>query len=401
MDKKRAYIIAVGLTLVTGLFLLGYFTTYLAWEDLRPWRTYRATFARTIGLAKEDPVYVYGYVIGRVHQISLQGDHQLVEIQVDPSVRFYKDGVRLVIEPTDAFGDVGVFVEPGDPRSGYWEPDVPIRGSFRESMAASSDAQSPTALSESLKEFEAFTEALTKFDSSTVGRLVNDPDPGVALRDGFEQARSTTRNIRDALTSAASGDNAFLASDAVVTLRLAVGGTRDNIQGVREALASGNRGESGLLGRLAGDLDAATSVRDTIDRGAVLFRGFEHAEGGVTGQLSHGEEAAESVGAHLDDFQRWTDQARRGEGTVGGLFGPGTAPVARESLAGFAERLESMTTADPNLGAFFSASPEGRRAADDFASRVDEVLRDMRRALTRIRADQAPNTFPGALLSVF
>lgn len=409
MNRKLATIIWVGATVLAGMFLLGYYTTYLLWEDLRPWRTYRANFARTIGLAKEDPVYVMGLKVGRVHQILLEGDHQLVEIQVEPAVHFHgrpDDGsrqVKVVIEPVDSFGNVGIFVDPGRPEWGFWPPELPIPGTFRESLAASSDSQSPTALSESLKELEAFTESMVKIDGSWIGKLINDPDPGLGLRESFEDMRTRTRNIRYATQEAEVGDGfgLLLAADNAVTLGEALRGTRENIQGAHEALGVAARGEGGITARLVGDREAATTMRETLGFGAGMFRGYQHAEGGVTGILSHGDGAAERLGGILDGLARQTGEARFGEGSLGGFFGPESGRTASESLAGLAQRLEAMSAADPSAGTFFSRAPEGRRATEDVVSRIDDVLRDMRRALGRIRADQAPNTFPGALLSVF
>ncbi|MEZ0227130.1 MAG: MlaD family protein [Planctomycetota bacterium] len=403
MQLPSRNFMGVAATFVAGLFLLGYFTTYLLWEDLRPWRSYRVTFVRTIGLAKEDPVFVYGYKVGRVHQISLEGDHQLVELQVEPFLAFHREELRVVIEPIDAFGNAGIFVDPGRPGSDFWDPVVPIRGEFRESLAASSDTSSSTGLSESLKGLEEFTDTLTKIDASWLGRLVNDPDPGFGLRETFEGLRARTRNIREATIEAYAGDGfgQLLTKDNAVTFAQATGGTRDNIQNANEALAAGVRGEGGALGRLVGDRDAAVSMREQLGLGASLFRGYQHAEGGITGALNHSNDSAERLGGILDFLAERTGDARLGQGTTGGLFGPQSGFTATETLAGLSARLESMTAADAEAGTFYSRAPEGRRATDDIASRIDDVLRDMRRALTRIRADQGANTFPGALLSVF
>ncbi len=403
MERRIGTAAAVSVTLVTGLFLLGYFTTYLLWEDLREWRTYRVTFSRTIGLAKEDPVFVLGYKIGRVHQINLEGDHQLVELQVEPFVSIYKEKVRVVIEPIDAFGNAGIFIDPGRAGSGFWDPVAPIPGEFRESLAASSDSGSETGLSESLKAFEELTDSLTRSDGSWLGKLVNDPDAGLGVRDALAALRTRTGNIREAAMNAKAGDGfgALVTKDNAIVFNEALRGTRNNIQALDESLATAVKGEGGSLGRLFGDPDAATSMKEQLGLGASLFHGYQHAEGGVTGALNHGEEAADKFGEALGSLATITGDARAGGGTLGGLLGPTSGPDASETLAALARRLEGMSAADPEVGSFFSAAPEGRRATEDVASRIDDVLRDMRLALTRIRTDQSPNTFQGALLSVF
>jgi hypothetical protein len=395
----------VALTFFVGLFFLGYYTTYLAWEDLKPWRTYKVRFGRTLGLAKDDDVYVYGYKIGRVHRIDFEGDHQLAQIQVDPGVHFHTDGLRVVIEPTDSFGTVGVFVTPGDPRSAEWDPATPIAGTFRESLAAGgSEGTSASTLTTTLNDLEEMTDTLARSDTGLSGKLLNDPDAALVFRDVFARLGATVTAAAEISreTVAEEGPGTLIARDPAAALEDTTQGLKDTLGAVSDGLKDATHGEGGMTGRLLGDRDAADSLRDTVAWTSGVLADYQTGDAtGFFGAATHSPDPAERYSGFLAALSGDSADGRYGEGQLGPLFGPDSGATVPGTLAELQKTLESMVDADPGTGSLLSPSPEGRRATEDLLNRVDNVLRDMRNALARVRSDQAPNTFPGALLSVF
>ncbi len=418
MERKRIQLAGVSATIVASLFFLGYYSVYFSWEELRPYDHYYVRFTRTLGLQKKDDVLVYGYRVGRVRSLKFEKDHQLADLEVEPDVRLFRKrlvGNRWIDQPlvqieTDTFGGALVRIEPGEPSSGTWTPNVPtevIEGSFRESiLTGGGDAVSTSALHETLKDVESFTRDLTKSDSGTIGRMLNEPDAAVGVKDWIRGLHGTVKGFHEltADIAAGNGPGALVSTDSRILVDDAVRGARDTFQWAHEGTQEATRGESGFAGRLLGDPDAATSVRTALREGTELLSGYQHGEETTAGLgyfFARPDDPSDRFLAWLEGLEEDSGRARSGYGAAGSLLGPESGQEMEERLNGLVSRLEAMSAGDPNSGSFFSPSPEGRRAMEDFVTRIDAVLRDMRRALGRIRADQAPNTFPGALLSVF
>ncbi len=404
--KQRVQIWGVTATLLFFAGLLGYYSAYFAWEELRPWHTYKVTFARTLGLNKDDNVLVYGLRVGRVHKIQLEGDHQVVELQVEPDVVFYKTGLRVEIRSVNAFGDVGVWVDQGDRESGPWDYDKPIAGTFQAGFEAPSDSSASSSLTEMLRGFESFSETLTSSDSGLVGRAINDPDGAITVRDGVSGLRGTIATVHDAVIDAATGgglgavadpDRGILLAESSRTLRETMFTTHEGARAARQG--------EGLVGRLVAEGDDGARMRETVRTAAADLEGYRAGEfQGPLGLVTRNDEAGERLAEGLATLADSSSDAVRGEGTLflpGSLLGPDSGERTSETLAEHAQRLADLASADPSAGTLFSPAPEGKRAIDDFVQRIDDVLRDMRNALGRVRAGQAPNTFAGMLLSVF
>jgi hypothetical protein len=417
MEKKRVQLAGVSATIVASLFLLGYYSVYFAWEELRPYDHYYVRFTRTLGLQKKDDVLVYGYRVGRVKSLRFEKDHQLADIEVEPDVRLFKkrlDGFRWIEQPlvlveTDTFGSALVRIEPGEPSSGTWPPNDPtevIDGSFHESILTGGESVSTSALHETLKDVESFTGELTKSDSGLIGRMLNEPDAAVTVKDLIRGLHGTVKGFHEltADIEAGNGVGALVTTDARIPVDDAVRGARDTFDRVHEETRQAAQGASGFAGRLLADPDAATSVRTALADTRELFSGYQHGEETTAGLgyfFARPDDPSNRFLAWLQGLEEDTGRARTGDGAAGPFFGPRSGQDMEESLNGLVSRLEAMSAGDPSAGSFFSPSPEGRRTMEDFVTRIDATLRDMRRALGKIRADQGPNTFPGALLSVF
>src|SRR5207253_102737 len=116
------------------------------------------SFTKTQGLSKHDDVLVYGYRIGRVRDIALERDHQIVEIEIDRSVVLRKKATAE-IQRVDAFGTVAIFVDPGE-EGETLPPDSGsvILGTVRAEIESTpEDVASPRAISEALGQLEQVT----------------------------------------------------------------------------------------------------------------------------------------------------------------------------------------------------------------------------------------------------
>jgi hypothetical protein len=152
---------------------------------------------------------------------------------------------------------------------------------------------------------------------------------------------------------------------------------------------------------LLGDGDARSTARAQLEGWSEILEGYRNAEGRYAGLFAHAPESSERVLMLLDGLSSGTDRALHDEGTAGALFGMHSGVGVREAVNGMATRLDAGRHADASAGDILSDDPAGKRELQDYASRFDDVLQDMRRALARIRTSQSANTFLGALFSVF
>ena len=400
--NPRTKLIFVSAVLAMGIALTTYYTILLVWDDIKPRAIFSIRFAKTQGLAKKDDVLIHGLKIGRVRALKLEGDHQLIEIEIDPTVRLYRVGVKAEIERTDAFGTVAVFLDPGDPDSGFWPPGQVIEGSYKEAVeSAPDDSENPRAISEGIHDFELATEALTQVESGRMGRLLNDPDIPVALRDAIAQLQDGTKGLRETVAHVASNETGgFLTRDEEVSFGAAMAGLRETLAQVNDTLGAAARGEPGFSGRLLGDSEAGAGTRDVLHSVKETLDEYMVGEGAFP-VVTHAPEPGDHLVDLMEGLRDTTDGARRGENSLGTLVGPGTGFQMKETLAAFDARVTAQVEGAPGSGVLFSADPAGKAEAKDVVTRFETVLRDMRKALARIRADQAPNTFQGALFSIF
>jgi hypothetical protein len=406
MTSAHARTLGVVVTIAVALALVGYYSTWLLWEDIRPWRVYKVRFAKTGGLRKKDEVFSYGLLVGRVHDVRLDGDQQLVELQVEPEVSIHRSGADVSIESVNAFGDVAVFIDPGDPKSATFGPDDRIVGNFHEGFTApEDDTGGTTRLSEMIHDFQDVTNEVARSDTGLFGRLLNDPDFALGLRDGFSNLHETTLNLRETvreLETSEEGPSAVLSPDVAASVVDAVGRVRGALEPIQDGLRGAAEGEPGLAGRLLGDPSVRDASRDAVTTLSVVLERYRTSDTDTGSAIfSHAPGPGDRFTESLETLARESSEASRGEGDLGPLLGAGTGPAAREIIANLGRTLENARTADPSSGAIFSSSPQGRREFEDVVSRAEETLRGMRSALMRIRADQAPNNFPGALFSVF
>ncbi|MBI3724987.1 MCE family protein [bacterium] len=407
----RARLTGIGLVVAVATYFLGYYSTYLLWEDLRPWQTYRVTFPRTRGLREKDDVLALGLKIGRVGAIKLEGDHHLVVLEVDPSVTLHAD-CRVEIRTADAFGTAVVDVEPGT-SSAAWPTKSTIPGTMKEGFTdIPTDSSSQTALTDFIKEWDEATTALVRIEGGTAGRLLNDPDVAGDFREAFAQTRDSTRNFRELAEKIARGEGpgALVTASPEEDLRSSVARLNDESGLVRESLTAAAHGEGGLAGRILGDASAGERLRAGITDAAEILSNYASGEGRLGGFLAGPPEAGERIEGFFSDMADATQWAHAGEGRLGGLLGPGTGDPMRAFLSKVDDWTIASRNADPGAGVLFSPSSEGKRAilGDNEdpdkrtgIARIEQVLKNVRLALIRVRSEQSPNTFQGALLSVF
>ncbi len=88
------------------------------------------TKANTLNFLKiQDPVRIYGIVVGEVKNIVWETGNTLVTIEVKPLIELHQ-GCRVTAEPVGLMGDRCLVIDPGESRAPLIDPNEPVIGQF-------------------------------------------------------------------------------------------------------------------------------------------------------------------------------------------------------------------------------------------------------------------------------
>ncbi len=394
---RRTLRIAIWVVGVTALSAatFGYYVTYIHREQLKDWRLIHVEFEDVGGLEVGDPVMVKGARSGRVGEIRLFEDRQLVTLEVEPDLPLYAEGIRVQVVATSALGYVGVDLDPGDPDARPLPPEVRLKGTIRSGFGGKGAPgdELRRSLREDLAEFARLTDEIRQPGSGTIGRLLFDPDRAVTLDEGLAQLERTWRSVDDTLAEVERGEqgSALLEPAALDALSQTVGALDETLSTLRGDLRRVVRGE-GTAGRLLADGSGAADVRDTLQQQATAFRQARQGEN-TLGRLLDRDER--TVSDTIDRLERTTSAAVRGEGLLGALHTESAGDSAREFLSGIEGTTGRIRTSP------FIRDADARASFQDAAGRLDDVMNDLRRGLRGLRGSLPDKTFSGVLFGVF
>lgn len=387
----------IALVSLVGLVVLGYFTHHLYREDLKDWQRIGVVFEDVGGLRKKDDVLVGGARVGRVAEVSLFEDEQLVTLEVEPGIPIHQDAAVKIVS-ANSLGFVDVELRPGSPGAPLYEPGVSthIRGTLF--VGVGQGAPEPGRLKQlraSLHGFARETAELRDPRSGTWGKALFDRDRAEGVGVGLRQLADQWRGADEALAKLEGGEGLGRGLDRAQAEQLVT--TLANARSALDKLAGGatraSRGE-GQAGLFLTDPVEARSWRTRLAAFSRALSAARRGEG-TLGAWTHpvnGEALPETIRT----WRESTDDAREGRGLLGALTsrdaGQALRDAARGARRGLGELERNPAVRDRNA----------RIAAFEGVAEVDDGLLNLRRVVESIRADLPTRTsFTGAVFAVF
>jgi hypothetical protein len=372
--------VALALVILVALGVLAYFTHYLFREELRDWQVVEVLFDDVGGLRKDDDVLVGGARMGRVHEIVLFDDRQLVRLQVLPDVELHDDA-EVKIVAANSLGYVDVEMTPGSPGRPPLAPGQKLRGKVAGGVGQGASVPGRRRLlTQSIRGVADATAEMQDPRSGRLGQLLFDPEGVQDLRLGLRQVDDLWKNIDAGLAQAQAGQS-FGAGLDPATLD-AVGNTvaafKDTLGGAARGLREVGRGE-GRFGRFAADPVHAGRWREYLigwnDAWSDAAQG-RGTFGRMTDPTSGFDVALERA---LGSAEQTTREAVAGEGILGALSSEAAGDATRSFLRSAPAALEEL-----EHGPLIDDADARWRLSDTLGD-VEDRLINLRRGAARIR----------------
>ncbi len=387
--------VGIGLVTLAGLAILGYFTHHLFREDLKDWQRVEVVFEDVGGLRKKDDVLVGGARVGRVAEVLLYEDEQLVILEVEPGVALHADASVKIVS-ANSLGFVDVELRPGTPESPSLPPGTKLRGTVF--VGVGQGAPEPgrfKLLRASLHEFALETARIRDPRSGTWGKALFDRDRAEGVGVGLRKLADQWRGADEALARLEAGEglgrglDRGQADQIITTLRNA----RSALDKLAGGVGGAARGE-GQAGLFLTDPVEARSWRDRLTGFSRALSAARRGEG-TLGAWTHpvnGEALPESIRT----WRASSEDALHGRGLLGALTsrdaGQALRRATRGARRGLAELEQNPAVRDRSA----------RLAAFEGVAEVDDGLLNLRRVVESIRADLPTRTsFTGAVFAVF
>ncbi len=315
-----------GLFFAVAMATLMYFTIFLGNRSLFGEKITRPVAFRDVsGLTKGDNVQLYGVVVGRVEEMTLEKTGVTVWLRLDRKIPFYNDH-KIEVRYSSVLGGRYIALSPGTESSGVYAPERPLRG-----LEAADLVNETTALVQSLKEevnhirdtlekeqvlpkvarfvdnLNAMSEDL-RAGKGTLGKLMQDPEL-------YNQANTALAAVKVASDNLGGLTGDLRAGKGTLGKLMTDDGLYTDLKGITGDLRAG-KGTAGKLltdDRVYNDLQAVThdfrTISETMVRGESSMGRLLMDKGelyiSLRSTLSAAEEVAEAV--------------RSGKGTLGKL----------------------------------------------------------------------------------
>lgn len=388
--------VAVALTLLVGVGLLGYYTAFLYREELRDWRVVEAWFEDVGGLRKGDQVLLAGTRAGRVAAIELVEDRQLVRLEVLPEIILH-EGTQAEVVAANSLGYVEVRLTTGPETAPLLAPGDRIQGRLAPGLAQGTSVPGRRRLlAQNLRRVADATREIQDPESGTLGQLLFDRDRALSLQQGMKQLEDAWRDVDAGLArvEAGGGLGAGLDPAGLDALANTMSALRQTLGSAARGLRDVRRGE-GTAGRFMSDptqtatwrramLDVADQVRDVSAGRGTLGR--------LSDPRSGADESLRRTITALDDV---TTRGVAGEGILGVLSSPRHTQRTRRFLRRTPEAMEAFSRTS------LVRDGEARESLADTLGDLEDRIIGLRRGAMALRANQASRTYVGAIFAVF
>jgi len=388
----------VGIALVSlaGLLILFYFTHHLYREDLKDWQRIDVVFEDVGGLRKKDDILVGGARVGRVAEVTLYQDEQLVILEVEPGVPIHTDASVKIVS-ANSLGFVDVELRFGSAGALLYEPGLrTLRGTLF--VGVGQGAPEPGRLKQlraSLHAFARETAEIRDPRSGTWGKALFDADRAEGVATGLRQLADQWRGADEALAKLEGGEGLGRGLDRAQADQLIT--TLGNARSALDKLAGGAtraaRGE-GQAGLFLTDPVEARSWRTRLTGFSRALSAARRGEG-TLGAWTHPANQ-DALPETIRTWRESSQDALQGRGLLGALTSRDSGKALRDAARG-ARR--GLTELEQNPAV---RDKDARHAAFEGVAEVDDGLLNLRRVVESIRSDLPTRTsFTGAVFAIF
>lgn len=374
----------VGLFVIVTLFVLGYYTLFMAGVDLfGNQQEVKVQFESAGGLREGDSVLLAGRRTGRVTRLTYDATAPY-ESRITATITLEEDvvlrtGYEILIVESTALGGRQVTIEPGDPSGTTIALTAPLTGDVApglfDALAGFGDALGGEGGAGELME--------------RLNRIVGDLEDGDAAGnlsttlDNFARASEDVAALTDGLTQGEGTLGALFQLNDFYEQWLKTGEDLDAAATEVQGLASDARTGEGIVAAALNDPqlaeDGRAFVRDASATAADLSGVASNlAEGnGLLGALMNDEQMADSGSNFLANLEQLTNDLTAGRGTFGRLFTSESLYANLDAFSADAARvandlaegegtLGQLITDDALMGELNLALETATRSLEDF-----------------------------------
>jgi hypothetical protein len=396
MTERRSHAI-LALTILAGLFLLGYYTRYLFRQDLKVWDEVQVQFADVGGLKQNSEVQVEGQTLGRVKQVDLYQDRQVAVLQLEPGIDLHQD-YAITIVPKNAIGQMVVRITRGSPDQPKVIPGALLEGELFEGLGAGdSTPQRQREVSDMLHELASTTRLVQDPEAGGIGQLLFNRERKERLALALDDLEGSWSRIDEGLAELDAGEEGpgalTVSGETLLVFQETLHTLRTTFGDAQRSLSAADRGE-GSAGRMLADPAFARTLEESLARQAAFFRATRRGEG-FLGELDR-PELHETVLHSVTALRDRTEEAEDDRGLLGVLSSPTYDEHVRKGLDRIADATRDFNNS-PLL-----RSPLVRDALQDGGGDLHDLVIEMERAVRFIdRTLPARRSFQGAVFAIF
>lgn len=296
--------IMVGLFVLAALSVLGILSLRLGSETLAPQKGYELDLLvdTASGLAPNSRVEMAGIEIGRIKEVSIEGDRARVLLNIYPEYQVALDSTAW-IRTKGLLGDKFIEVRQGHPDQGTFQPRGRIGKVVR-----------PVDLDELFVDMGPVMEDL-KGVAGGLGEVIGSEEGRLNLRESMANLREATASIKVVSNRMEKGEGAL---GKLLTDDTLYEDARESVATLKKVADKVNRGE-GTLGKLISDEDLYEEAEATIGSLKAFAEMLEKGEG-TLGKLASQDDLYRQAEETLTALREVAEKVKSGEGTLGKLL---------------------------------------------------------------------------------
>jgi len=362
----------VGVFFFVGILALGMLSFWVDDEGLIFGRkdriVYLAVFESVEGLREGDPVYLQGYMVGRIEEIKVVGGEVEVAFNVKKGYRLKKDS-EAVIGLANLLGGSRLNLTAGTPGAAILPPGGRVYkatvGAGLSSIIESADAalseikgvvaDSREDIRDTIKHVRSVAQKINEGEG-TVGKLINDPELHDKVIAAVDEIKAGMENFKEISAKIKEGEG-FLAKlvndeqlfkDLTETVAEIKAGMA-NFRKISDQIAEGK----GTVGKLVMEEDIHKELKGALE--TLRAFGEKISEGkGTIAQLVNDPAVYEQLSEAIATVNRVVKKIDSGEGTIAKLVNdPALYDEARKLFSGLGEAVEDAREQAP-ISAFSS-----------------------------------------------
>jgi len=391
----------VGLFVIVTLFVLGYYTLFMADVALFGDRQEaKVQFESAGGLREGDSVLLAGRRTGRVMRLTYDANAPL-ERRITATITLeegvvLRQGYEILIVEATALGGRQITIEPGDPSALEVSLDSPLTGDVApglfEALAGFGDALGGEGgAGELMGRLNTIFGELEESDAA--GNLST-------TLDNFARASEDVAALTEGLRAGEGTLGAMFATREFYDTWLSTGEDVDAAATEIQALASDARSGDGIVAAALNDEQLAEDGRALVRDASATFEELSGvatnlSEGkGLIGRLMTDEETADSGDAIVANLEKVSADLAAGRGTFGRLLTSESVYTnLDETLANAAEVSEDLAEGRGTLGQLITD--------DELMGEINLVVETVTRSLEDYREAAPVTTLTSVLFSAF